>query len=86
MSGKLTFLRVREVKERTGKSRSSLYKDITDGLLTKPLRIGVRAVAWPEHEIEKIMQARLAGMDDAGIRRLVVDLMAARTSVQELRA
>ena len=48
----ITFLRLPEVQIRTGKSRSSIYQGIKDGTFPKPIRIGPRAVAWIETEIE----------------------------------
>ena len=47
-----TFLRLPEVRVRTGKSRSSIYQGAKDGTFPKPIRIGPRAVAWIEAEIE----------------------------------
>ena len=46
------FLKLPEVRIRTGKSRSSIYQGINDGTFPKPVRIGPRAVAWIEAEIE----------------------------------
>jgi len=46
------FLKLPEVRIRTGKSRSSIYQGAKDGTFPKPIRIGPRAVAWIEAEIE----------------------------------
>ena len=46
------FLKLPEVQIRTGKSRSSIYQGTKDGTFPKPIRIGPRAVAWIEAEIE----------------------------------
>jgi prophage regulatory protein len=64
----------------TGKSMSSNYRDIADGLLTEPIPIGVRAVAWPDFEIDEINCARLRGKSNDEIRLLVARLMQARMS------
>ena len=47
-----TFLRLPEVQIRTGKSRSSIYQGMKDGTFPTAIRIGPRAVAWLELEIE----------------------------------
>lgn len=74
----LTILRRKQVQIRTGLSRSTIYLRISQGLWTKPIRLGARAVGWPEHEIEAINAARIAGKSDDEIRELVFKLLAAR--------
>lgn len=46
------FLRLPKVIERTGLSRSSIYAMIGDGLFPSPVRIGRRAVAWRETDVD----------------------------------
>ena len=74
------LLRRRELEGCIGLKRSAIYKGIADGLLPRPLHIGLRAVAWPESEISAINRARIAGLDDAAIRQLVTALHTARTA------
>jgi prophage regulatory protein len=74
----LTILRRKQVQIRTGLSRSTIYLRISQGLWTKPISLGARAVGWPEHEIEAINAARIAGKSDEEIRELVFKLLAAR--------
>ena len=64
-----------------GLSRSTHYKDIDEGLFTHPVSIGARAVGWPEHEVDTINAARIAGKTNDEIRALVVALEAARTQL-----
>ncbi|HZO22358.1 MAG TPA: hypothetical protein VFB37_07610 [Steroidobacteraceae bacterium] len=47
-------------------------------LLTPPIKLTKRASAWPEHEVEAVNAAKLAGKSDAEIRDLVKILTAAR--------
>lgn len=47
MNNKEQFLRLPEVIERTGRSRSSIYGDSKEGKFPSPIKIGPRAVAWP---------------------------------------
>lgn len=77
----LTFLRLPALLTRRGHGRSTAYRHVEDGLLTPPVRLGPNTAAWPEFEIEAIDRARLAGADDAAIRLLVRDLIAARSKV-----
>lgn len=46
--------------------------------MTPPVLLGARSVGWPEHEIDAILLARIAGKTDAEIRELVAKLDAAR--------
>ncbi len=72
------MLRLPKVMQRMGMGRSMTYDQISEGLITKPVSIGSRAVAWPEHEIDSIIKARIAGKSDEEIRDLVRKLEAAR--------
>jgi prophage regulatory protein len=63
-----------------GRSRSSHYNDIQQGLFTRPVYIGARAVGWPAHEVATLNAARIAGKTDEEIRALVAKLEAARKS------
>ena len=73
-----TIWRLPTVKAESGKPRSSLYADIHRGLMTRPVRIGARAVGWPADEVKQITAARIAGKSNEEIRRLVADLEDAR--------
>ncbi|CUH64651.1 putative transcriptional regulator [Thalassovita autumnalis] len=56
----MKFLRLPEVKSRTGFSRSSIYLFVQNGTFPRPVRIGGRAVAWLETEIDAWIEERLA--------------------------
>lgn len=73
-----TLLRLPVVLKVRGRSRSAHYLDIQNGLFTKPVAIGPRAVAWPDSELAALNAARIAGQSDTEIRNLVQALEAAR--------
>ena len=55
------LLRLPEVRNRTGKSRSAIYQGVNDGTFPKPVKLGgPRAVGWIEAEIEAFNQACIA--------------------------
>lgn len=54
------LLRLNEVKQRTGLSKSSIYNQIADGTFPEPVPIGARAVAWVEDEIQEWINNRIA--------------------------
>ena len=73
-----TILRIPAVKSESGLSRSTIYLRIVEGLCTKPVRLGARAVGWPSDEVAAINAARIAGKTDEEVRVLVAQLEAAR--------
>jgi prophage regulatory protein len=59
------FIRRPAVENRTGLSRSTIYLLMQNGKFPKPVRIGGRAVAWPEADVEAWLNARLAEREEA---------------------
>lgn len=52
------MLRIREVVNVVGLSRSSIYSHIRNGLFPKPLLIGARATAWRASDIRAWLDQR----------------------------
>lgn len=73
-----TLLRLPAVKAQSGYSRSTIYLRMSQGLWTKPVSLGARAVAWPAGDVAALNAARIAGKNDDQIRALVLKLEAAR--------
>ena len=73
-----TILRLPTVLHERCRSRSAHYLDIQQGLFTRPVSIGLRAVGWPATELAALNAARIADKSDDEIRALVVRLEAAR--------
>lgn len=57
---KYSFIRLDQVKARTGLSRSTLYAYIRDGRFPAPVTISERCVAWVESEIDGWISDRIA--------------------------
>ena len=57
------ILRRPEVLSRTGLSKSSLYAKISEGGFPKPMKLGRRAVGWPEAEVDGWINARIASRE-----------------------
>ena len=70
--------RLRETLNGSGNARSTHYLKMDEGLWTTQVKIGERAVGWPEHENDAINAARIAGKTDDEIRALVRVLHANR--------
>lgn len=75
-----TIYRLPAVKSESGLSRSTIYLRIAQGLWTKPVSLGARAVGWPAGEVAALNAARIAGKSNEEIRVLVVELEADRKS------
>ncbi len=74
------------VEDASGYSRSTLYLRISQGLWTRPVILGPRAVGWPAGEVAVLNAARIASKSDDDIRRLVTQLHLARAAaVADLR-
>ncbi len=57
-------LRRHEVERRCGLSTTTIYRKMADGTFPKPLRVGARAVRWPESEIDRWLSERPRAGDD----------------------
>lgn len=63
MATNVRLLRKPEVKSKTGLSDRGIYYEIQKGRLPSPVKIGDRASAWPEHEVDRWIAARIAERD-----------------------
>ncbi len=57
---RVRFLRLPEVLERTGLSRSTIYVRLEQGLFPRPVSLGARAVGWIESEVDEWIAERIA--------------------------
>jgi len=78
---KCSLIRRKEVEGKTGLKHSMIYDLIKKGELVEPIKIGERAVAWIESEIDVINAARMAGQSNDEIRELVKTLTAKRQQI-----
>lgn len=54
------FLRLPSILEITGLNRATIYEMIDRGDFPRPCKIGARAIAWPESDIEDWVNERIA--------------------------
>lgn len=54
------IIRLSEVMNKTGISRSSIYSYMNDNLFPMPIKLGVRSVGWLEHEVDSWLEERIA--------------------------
>lgn len=72
------LLRLDAVLIATGLKPTPLYEQVQSGLFPRAVKIGARAVAWPAHEVDAVLAARIAGKTDDELRTLVAELQAGR--------
>lgn len=61
----MRFIRIKEVTNKTGLGRSTIYKFIEDGTFPKSIPLGPRGVGWMEEEVLEWMEDRLTERDSA---------------------
>jgi prophage regulatory protein len=52
------ILRRPDVEDRTGLSRSTIYAMMAEGQFPRPIKLGKRAVGWPESAITRWLESR----------------------------
>lgn len=55
------LLRLPSVAAQTGLSKSEIYRRIKAGTFPQPLKLGVRAVAWPASAVDAWAQSLVEG-------------------------
>lgn len=62
------LLRLPEVREKTGKSTSSIYDAIAAGTFPRPVKVGPRTAAWIEAEVDYWIADRIRERDEDSAR------------------
>lgn len=81
--GEFRIEREPAARSRLGDCHTVFYENITEGLITRGVKISARAVGWPAHEIDALVKARIAGASKAEIKSLVERLHADRARMAE---
>lgn len=59
MSKNINILRLPQVLQRIGVSRSTLYQLIKDGKFNAPINLGERAVGWTDEDVADFIASRI---------------------------
>ncbi|CAK1701631.1 prophage regulatory protein [Vibrio crassostreae] len=59
----MKFLRLKDVMEKTGLSKSAIYSKIKEGEFPASVPIGSRTVAWIDSDVEKWLEWRVLVRD-----------------------
>jgi len=82
MKSNISLISLHETLIRRKKSRATHYRDQKAGLFTLPVQVGRRSIAWPSFEVDQLISAQIAGLDNEGIRKLVEKLMRERRELK----
>lgn len=74
----MRFIRSKDAFSRLSLSKTRVYELVGEGSMPKPIRLGHRASAWLESELDAMVAARAAGFDEEQLRSLVDRLHAQR--------
>jgi prophage regulatory protein len=79
------IIRIADVLNIFGISKSTLFNRINSGLLPPSIPLGGRAVGWLESEIETALKAYITNTKQSEIILLVKDAVASRKSLTRRR-
>lgn len=74
----IRFIRLIDARARFGFGKTTFYERVDEGLMVPPVSLGGRAAGIPEHELEQIAAAYMAGNTKDEIRALVAELVEQR--------
>jgi prophage regulatory protein len=72
------ILRLPNVLDRTGLSRSTVYQRVTEGRFPRPVSLGTRAVGWIETEVEEWIARQIEASRELCGQRAGVNRSSAR--------
>jgi prophage regulatory protein len=81
----MSLLKLPQVKAKTKKSTAGIYIDMRLGAFPKNFKVGSRAVAWLEHEIDSYIQALAAGATKTEIEKLVSEMVDRRSAPRRVQ-
>jgi prophage regulatory protein len=74
-----TLIRLPQVRQFVGLSRSEIYRRLSLGQFPRPVPLGERAVAWDLDEVQEYVRQKIAGRQAAQILRLAASGMPAES-------
>jgi prophage regulatory protein len=77
-SQQLQVLRLSEVVNKFGRSKTSIYLDGLKGVFPTPISLGERAKGYLEHEVMAVIAARAQGCNESQVQKLVKELIESR--------
>jgi predicted DNA-binding transcriptional regulator AlpA len=82
----IELIKTADLAKRLQKSIGGVYLDVRRGVLPPMIKTGERSSAFILAETDRVIQARIKGVDNDGIRELVKQIVAERNQPQEVAA
>jgi len=83
---KIQYHTIDEVLSRLALGRSTLYSKVQQGVFPKPVKLGKRKIAWPQHEVDQMMTLYLCSPSMDQVRDFVRNLESDRLLEGQLNA
>ena len=77
-SSPTVLLDLETVLKRRGCSKSQHYIDVNEGVMVPPVAVSERSRRYPQHELEVIQSAKVAGATKDELKALVKELVKGR--------
>ena len=72
------FIPIKQHISNTGYSIATVYRNIQNGLLPEPVKISPNKVAFPEEELNEVIELRASGGSEDDVKSLVRNQMRLR--------
>ena len=83
---KIQYNTIDEVLRRLATGRSTLYAKVQQGVFLKPVKLGKRKIAWPQHEVDQMMIFYLRSPSEEQAQDFVRDLESDRLLERQINA
>lgn len=83
---KIQYNTIDEVLRRLATGRSTLYTKVQQGVFPKPVKLGKRKIAWPQHEVDQMMIFYLRSPSEEQAQDFVRDLESDRLLERQINA
>ena len=75
------ILRISDVVNASGVSKTSWYKGVSDGIYPQSINLGGRSKGWVASEVHTVLKAIICGMKQEDIKKLVIELSNQRNKI-----
>lgn len=82
----IELIKTADLAKRLHKTVGGIYLNVRRGVLPPMIKTGERSSAFIVAEIDRVIQARIKGVDNDEIRELVKQIVAERNQPQEVAA
>lgn len=82
----ISFIRLPAALKQLAMSKTTLYLKISNGTFPPPVKFGPRFSAWPQYEVDEVVEALMRQASDDELRSLVSRLLELRNNPPKTEA